>query len=59
LINWDDYKNIENNAEYKDALREFKRKEYNVEDELKVLQYEPEYLLQNIIGLLMLVNLPC
>jgi len=39
---WKDYKITEFDAEYRDALREFKRKEYNIEDELKVLQYEPE-----------------
>ena len=39
---WKDYKITEFDAEYRDALRELKRKEYNIEDELKVLQYEPE-----------------
>jgi hypothetical protein len=39
---WKDYKITEFDAEYRDALREFKRKEYNIEDELKVLLYEPE-----------------
>ena len=39
---WKDYKITEFDAECRDALREFKRKEYNIEDELKVLQYEPE-----------------
>ncbi len=39
---WKDYRIIEFDAKYKDALREIKRKEYNIEVELKVLQYEPE-----------------
>ena len=32
---WKDYKITEFDAEYRDALREFKRKEYKIEDELK------------------------
>jgi hypothetical protein len=36
-----EYKITEYDAEYRDVLREFKRK-YNIEDDLTVLQYEPE-----------------
>jgi hypothetical protein len=39
---WKGHKSTVFDAEYRDALREFKRKECNIEDELKVLQYEPE-----------------
>lgn len=41
---WKDYKITKFDAEYRDAMREFKKKEYNMEDELKELQYEPEIL---------------
>jgi hypothetical protein len=56
---WKDYQITEFDAEYRDALRAFKWKEYNIEDELKVLQYEPETPITKDIGLLMLMKFPC
>jgi hypothetical protein len=40
LRNWKKYKITEFPAEYREVLREFKRKEYDMEDELARLEYQ-------------------